>query len=352
MRCPWDHLRWRALVRAAFVLAVWLTFAAPARANDAAFALAWPGDPKTRCIDESALRAGVERKLGRAPFVDEAQADIVIEGQESPLEGGRWRARITQRDRDGVLVAEREIKAKDCANLLRAATVVIALVIEPSRDQEVPAERTAPVPAPRPRLPSSARPLPAATPTPAPRARSSSEPRSAFALRLGVGASATGGLLPSVSGSVLAVARIGRPDSPWSFDWTGGYAWPQEVSDGAIRGEFSAVGQRLRACLALVTGTKARVDACGGALWGAIIPEINGVLATSESWRKLLGPTAALALDLRARGAGMRLEAGFEVPIERFSFTYLSNTGEPRHFYTSGGAMFFVSVAGLQTIFP
>ena len=332
----------------AIVLAVWLTLAAPAWANDATFALAWTGDAKSRCIDEPALRAGVERKLGRAPFVEEARADIVIEGQESPLEGGRWRARIAQRDREGVLLGEREITAKDCANLLLAATVVIARVIEPSRDEEASSGRTAP--APRPRFPSSARPV-LAPPSP-PRARALSEPRSAFALRLGVGASATGGLLPSMSGSVLAVARLERPDSPWSFDWTGGYAWPQAVSDGAIRGEFSAVGQRLRGCLALIRGIAARVDACGGALWGAIIPEINGVLAASESWRKLLGPTAALALDLHTRGAGARLEAGFEVPIERFSFSYLSNTGEPRHFYTSGGAMFFVAIAGLQTIFP
>lgn len=350
MRCPWDHLRWGALVRAAIVLAAWLTFGAPAWANEATFALAWPADAEARCITEPALRAGVERKLGRAPFVEQGQADIVIEGQESPLEGGRWRARIAQRDREGELLGEREITAKDCANLLRAAIVVVALVIEPSRHREASAEREAPVRAPRPLLPNSIRPLP--SPTPVTQARAFSESRSAFDLRLGVGASATGGLLPSVNGSVLAVARLERPDSRWSFDWTGGYAWPQSVSHGAIRGEFSAIGQRLRACLALVTGAKARVDACGGALWAAIIPEITGVLAASESWRKVLGPTAAVALDLRAGGAGTRLEAGFEVPLERFSFSYLSNTGEPRHFYTSGGAMFFVAIAGLQTIFP
>jgi len=360
MPWAWADSRWRALIHAALVLTAWSFFTRPALCADATFALTWRSEPKTQCVTETALRAGVARKLGRAPFADQERADIVIEGEERALDGERWRARIAERDRDGVLLGEREISAKSCESLLRAATFVVALFIDPDREEEQTSDEEAPASVrdePTSAVPSASAPSPPPRLPPPPTRsldaqRPPSKGASGFDLRLGLGASVGTGLLPSMNGSLLATARLERRHSPWSFDWTGAYSWTQTIAHGTIRGEFAAIEQRARACLALIDGSATRLDACGGAMWGAIIPQTTGVLAASGAWRKLIGPTAALALEIRAAGKAARLEAGVDVPLGRYEFSYLSNTGETKLFYTSSSLVGFVGFSGLQTILP
>lgn len=355
---PWARAdaRWRALIHAALVLTAWSLFTRPAPCADATFGLTWRSEAKAPCVTETALRAGVARKLGRAPFADRDRAEIVIEGEERALDGERWRARIAERSRDGVLLGEREITAKSCESLRRAATFVVALFIDPDREEEPTSDDEAPASV-RDEAPRTVTSPPPPRPPPPP-TRSLDEPRpparepSGFDLRLGLGASVGTGLLPSVNGSLLATARLEKRRSRWSFDWTGAYSWPQTIAHGTIRGEFAAVQQRARACLALIDGAATRLEGCGGAMWGAIIPQTTGVLAASGAWRRLLGPTAALALEIRAAGRAARLEAGVDVPLGRYEFSYLSNTGQTKLFYTSGGAVVFVGLSGLQTILP
>jgi hypothetical protein len=373
----WADSRWRALMHAALVLTAWLLFTRPALCAEPTFTLTWRSQAKTQCVTESALRAAVARKLGHAPFAPHDQAELVIEGEESALAGGRWRARIAQRDRGGVLLGEREITAKSCGTLLRAATFVVALFIDPNRDQEAtsddeapesaraeppssvsppssePPSLVSPPPSEPPSLvsPPPSEPPSSVSPPPAPGTqRPPARAPSGFDLRLGIGASAGTGLLPSVSGSLLAIARLERRHSRWSFDWTGAYSWPQAIVHGTVRGEFAAVEQRARACLAFIDGPRTRIEACGGVLGGAVIPQTTGVLGASDAWRKLIGPTSAIALELRAGRTAARLEAGVEVPLGRYAFTYLSNSGERKLFYTTAGGVVFVAVTGLQTI--
>ncbi|MDF2696800.1 MAG: hypothetical protein K0S65_5183 [Labilithrix sp.] len=354
MPWAWADSRWRALIRAALVLTAWSLFTRPALCADATFALTWRSEAKTPCVTETALRAGVARKLGHAPFAEHERAETVIEGEERALDGGRWRARIAERDRGGALLGEREISAKSCESLLRAATFVVALFIDPNRDQDqelasddeaptsVRDEPPAAIPAPAPPSPTRA---------PDTQRPPSSKP-SAFDLRLGIGASAGAGLLPSVNGSMLASARLEQQRSPWSFDWTAAYSWPQEIAHGTIRGEFAAVEQRVRACLALFDDSRTRIESCGGAMWAAIMPQTTGVLAASDAWKRLIGPTVALALEVRAGGRAARLEAGLEVPFGRYAFSYLSNNGDTKLFYASSGVLVFVALTGLMTISP
>lgn len=352
MPWAWADSRWRALIHAALVLTAWSLFTRPAPCADATFALTWRSEAKTPCVTENALRAGVARKLGRAPFADQERAEIVIEGEEHALDGERWRARIAERDRHGVLLGEREITAKSCESLRRAATFVVALFTDPDRDEGPTSDEEAP---------ASVReePPPAVVPPPPPpptrsldAQRPPSRGPSGFDLRLGLGASVGTGLLPSMNGSLLATARLEQRSSPWSFDWTGVYSWPQSIAHGTIHGDFAAVEQRARACLALIDGAATRLDACGGAMWGAIIPQTTGVLAASGAWRRLVGPTAALALEIRAAGKAARLEVGVDVPLGRYEFNYLSNLGQTKLFYTSSSLVVFVGLSGLQTILP
>ncbi|WP_146645531.1 hypothetical protein [Labilithrix luteola] len=297
-------------------------------------------------------------KLGRSPFADRAHADILIDGEESAADDTRWRAHIAQRDRGGTLLGEREIHAKSCASLLRAATVVVALFIDPNREQEPVAEEppprathetvepspneTAPAPPPAPVValprPMIAKPSASVSvPTP-------------FQLRLGAGISGETGLLPSFSGSVLALARLEKPGSRLSFDWALSYAWPQTLEQGPVRGHFSVLEQRLRGCVAFVDARVIRGDACAGGFFGAIIPRTVGVLDRSDAWRRIGGPTAAVAFQVPRGPTAVRLELGLDVPIQRYAFTYVSNEGESKRFYTTDRTAVFVAFGGLHTI--
>lgn len=82
------------------------------------------------------------------------------------------------------------------------------------------------------------------------------------------------------------------------------------------------------------------------------MPQTTGVLAASDAWKRLIGPTVALALEVRAGGRAARLEAGLEVPFGRYAFSYLSNNGDTKLFYTNAGVVVFVAFTGLQTISP
>ncbi len=302
-------------------------------------------------MTEPVLRARVERRLGRAPFVELARAEIVIDGEERAVDGDRWRARIAQHDRGGVLLGEREITSESCDSLLRAATVVVALFIDPDQDEEQHSADDVPAP-PReesPRVPPPAPPQPLRSTDLHPRP---ARAPSTFDLRLGIGASAATGLLPSIHGALLATARLEKLRSPWSFDWTGAFAWPETVAHGPIGGDFAVVQQRARACFALVDQPGTRLEACAGAMGGAILPRTTGVVGASDAWRRLVGPTAALAVDVRAGGKSARLEAGMDVPLGRYVFSYLSNTGERKLFYVTDQVTVFVAITGLGTISP
>lgn len=353
--------RHRAALRFAIASGVVIGVAAVPRVAqaDASFALSWRARPgAAACVSEPALRSAVEKKLRRKPFADREHADIVIEGEESST-SGRFRARLTQRDRGGVVLGSRELEAESCAGLLRLTTIVVALVIEPEKDREpdehAPGETSRDehaqgsdvvLPERRDQLPVERREEPSRRVSP-----KTLPARPPFELSLGVGAAAAVGLLPSTSTALRGVARLDHTGSRWSFEWTGGYSLPQTVREGTVRGTFSAVDQQLRACLSLVAEPKVGVDACGGGFWGAILPTTAGVTEGNDAWRPIGGPMGAVAVELREPARAARLELGLiGLPVRR-SLYYLTSEAEPARLYSTGRVIVFVGLTGLFTIF-
>lgn len=350
-----------------------LAFAPRVAWAEASFALTWRSEAGAAlCVNEAALRDAVEKKLGRNPFTDRDRAAIVIEGDESRA-GARFRARVTQRGRSGAVLGSRELEASSCASLIRTAAIVVALFIEPGDGAEPvepvdggkPVEERGPTEEPR----ASAGPEEARAPTgggrePAPDMRRSQPRRPPdapsvastppFALSLGFGGAAAVGFLPSPSVSLRGVARLERPGSRFSFEWSGGYSLPQSFRDGWVRATFAAVDQQLRACVA-VAQTKLSLDACGGVFWGAIAPTVEattaGILERSAAWRPVVGPSATVALRLRDAAHSARLDLGLAAPPARRAFYYSTTDGEVERFYTTGQVIGFIGLSGLITIF-
>ena len=125
---------------------------------------------------------------------------------------------------------------------------------------------------------------------------------------------------------------------------------PQRVGDGSVRGEFAAVEQQVRACVAFVRFGGARADTCGGFMWGAVIPKTTSVDRGNDSWRVIAGPTAALGFQLRRGPARGRVDVGIAFPLREYSFLYLGAGGALKQFYTTDGVLIFVSLGWLGTI--
>ncbi|AKU95647.1 hypothetical protein AKJ09_02311 [Labilithrix luteola] len=317
-------------------------------------------------MTEAALRAVVKEKLGRDPFVDRERADIVIEGEEVSS-GARLRARVRERRRDGVVLGSRDIDAETCPRLIRATGIVVALFARPPEEREPEVERGGESErtvdhgarpeerAERAETEPSARVIriPPSTPRRRPSGKNvPEEPRRSPELSLGLGGSAAVGLLPSVSAATRAVARLELPSSRWSFEWSGGYSLPQSFATRTVHGTLSAVDQQLRVCLALTErrGIGIRIDACGGAFWGAVVPHAVGLRERDSSWRSLAGPVSALAVQLRDSARAARLELGMTAPVAGRDFYFDSTEGRPERLYSTGAVIGFLGVSGLFTI--
>lgn len=336
-------------------LAAWTT---ERRAGaDTSFGLSWKVPTSTeRCVEETALRESVEARLGRSTFTELANADIVIEAEETSVGQGEFRARVTERDRLGNARGVRELKAQSCPSLRRAATLIVALIIDPYRNGKRPDEpgEAAPPPPPAPasdRVEEVGREEPR-PPRPervdAPSAPVALESRKrTWNVALGLGAGSSVGVLPSASVTLFAVVRLEPSASRWSFDWSGGYSFPQRVSDGAVHADFSAVEQRLRTCVAVVRLPASVLDGCAGLAVGAILPDTVGVQSGSDHWRLLVGPTAAVAFDMRRGPIGGRVELGLTWGLRQHDFSYFDLANERKGFYSTETFVFFVSLSGI-----
>lgn len=331
--------------------------------GEGAFALSWSSRAGQRaCVTEPAVREAVERKLGRRPFADVDRADVFIEGEEIAAGHGDFRARVVQRDRRGVILGSRDLEAQSCASLMRAATLVVALIIdargeEPAGPDSAEARRpgtSAEVPPPaadatdevsRPERPPGRERVRRVEPSPAARSRT------AFELALGGGAGTSVGVLPSPSATLFAFARLASR-SRWSFDWRAGYSLPQHILRPDLRGHFVAVEQHLRACFAVVRWPGGNLDGCGGFTWGAVFPSTTGVREGNDGGRVIAGPTAGAGLELGRNGAAVRVDVGATFPFREYSFSYVDVANVRRPLYSTQPVIFFVSLSGLGTISP
>ncbi len=335
-----------------------LFVASPAYGDDG-FALSWRTDESSRhCVSSTALRKAVEQRLGRHPFTDPEHASVWIEGEETALGRDQFRARVTQRDRNGVSFGARELEPQSCSGLLRAAVLVVSLFIDRHRDEgfgdeaELEPLRTPP-PIPQPPRPEPSPPVPPADRPRAPRGPRAPAPNrraSTLELLLGGGVSASVGLLPSVDGALFAAGRLEPSGSRWSFAWRAGYHLPQRIEDRSVSGRFSAIEQRLDACVSPARWPTTRLDVCGGFVWGAVIPQTSGTNSGNDSWRVIAGPAFALALQVGGRPTAGRIELGLMLPFREYTFVYTDPDGKRKSFYSTDEVLFVISISGLRTI--
>lgn len=134
-----------------------------AEATNATVGLTWSTDDDATCPSADALRAAVERLLGRAVFQAD-DADIQLDVAVVRGENGRG-ARLTLARRDGTLVGTRELSSESasCAALLEPLALVVALLIDLPRDH---VSLTLPTPRPSPTDVTRVAPPPTAPPSP------------------------------------------------------------------------------------------------------------------------------------------------------------------------------------------
>jgi len=222
------------------------------------------------CPDERAIRAEVDRRLGRSSFAEEAPRSIVVL-YRPPLRGRR-RARITVREGDGQ-ASTRDLSQDGprCEGLSEAVALAVALVIDPDAALRPP-PATAAAPADTPTVPISCPEAPATScpecatcPSPSPPAATAprrSLPASWIALSAGVAV----GVAPAPSLGVGLSAMVPL-QAHWSLDLGASYLFPVTTLDGTA--SIGRTVARVGACLD-TTPTWVQFGGCASVLGGAM----------------------------------------------------------------------------------
>ena len=260
------------------------------RAESTPLPLVLTWDAPRGCPDASFVRFRIEQLLrGPKAAPTAVLARATIEG------AGEAALRLTLTLRTGDVEETRTIDAASCSALAEASAVVIALAIDPSREEALGAEPPPPV-EPPPSVEPSPVPLPKVDPT-----KAESPPPATTApsarLALGVGGSVVSGTLPSVGAGLVGSAslrldrfRLGAVGTLWSrqsptFDGSAGASFDM-VELGASGSYMLPVGRFAIGPSVNLEATFMKVQGFG----------IRAPRASSTVW-----PTAVL---------GGRLEAG------------------------------------------
>ncbi len=212
---------------------VGLVMPAPAWATPATTRVVWDG--ADQCMNAAELRAGVERRLGRAVFTGDA--DLVLRGNIR-FRDGQAHAELELRTADsasgrrGTLVGSRDLDmaGDDCHVLDDSLLLVTSIMIDVPREELPPPP---PPEAPPPKLERVQAVPPLGTPIRVPRRRTPAPAPWSYALF--VDATSTAGALPLGS----LGADLGLRVEPSGF-------WPIELSAAYDHGVRSAQGGRLQ----------------------------------------------------------------------------------------------------------
>ncbi len=278
-------------------LAVALTGTPTARADVSPLPqvrLVWVrGEGTDGCSDGAAMARRVSLRLGRSVFSDSALVRIegVIE-----REGAQWRAQLYMRGADGHLEGVRHLTsdAPDCDALDAAATLAVALAIDPEA-----ALRPPPSQAPSPPPPSPA-PLAVAAPVvPAPLPSPLEAHPRREEVELSIEALASFGLLPKTSAGLslsigVEVARFAEV--------TAGALYLPEVHTADGDFAFGLTAGWAGACFVPVEAHRARLSLCGMGLLGAIHSVVLALAPDNPG--DLPWAAGALSAQLRVRVAG------------------------------------------------
>ncbi|WP_437746754.1 hypothetical protein WMF39_18120 [Sorangium sp. So ce1504] len=294
-----------------------------------------------RCPSAPRLRDEIARRLGRelATTGGGLSIEAVVKGNP-----GAWSAQIRTVGCDGTppTVRKLESSAATCEAITSAATLVIALAIDPTAALAAPASPPlagaspppeppeAPPPgAPRPEPPRGAPAEPAtqvessrAAPPPLPDAEREPRPGASVTLR----GLATTGLLPVIGPGVAWAAE-------WSVAprWTtaSGLLWLPEQRTAEPALAFGLTAGWLGVCAEALRTGQLSLGACVHLLAGAVhavIHEHPSVLPVDPGARLWVSPGVGTRLAVRVVGP-LRLETGIDLnfPLTRYRFQLQGN---------------------------
>lgn len=302
----------------AVALALVLTGARTARADSSPLPqvrLIWVrGEGTDGCSDGPSIASRVSQRLGRSVFSDAALTRIegVIE-----REGVQWRADLYMRGADGRLEGVRHLTsdAPDCDALDAAATLAVALAIDPEAALQPP-----PSPAAAPSSTGSAadKPQAVATIVVAPPPATLYERPHPADVELSVDALASFGLLPktSVGMSLSLGVEVTRP-----IEVTAGALYLPEVHTADGDFAFGLTAGWAGVCFLPVEAPRARLSLCGMGLLGAIHSVVLAFEPLNPGER--FWAAAALSARVRVRVVGpVIVDVGGDViaPLKRDSF--------------------------------
>lgn len=267
--------------RARVVLAMTavLTAAAPARGTPRA-ALVWErGRGAEGCVTPARLERAAERIAGRALFLHEGRADLVLFGRiERTDTTPRWHAVFDLSDAEGHVLGRRELHedAARCRALDDALAVIASLLVD-EEEQRAAAARPA---EPAPRDPADPEIAPAAALVPTEPASPSLATRSTLVsdlpprrrLELSAALLAQLGLLPGPGlGVGLAVRLPFEPHVELGLS----YFAPRSASFLGTATPMQAILASASACFSALDGRRVRLSGCGGIGSGALVADAS-----------------------------------------------------------------------------
>jgi hypothetical protein len=265
------------------------------------------------CPPAQVVRDGVVKKLGYDPFSDDAPRSFEVVAKR---ESASWRAHIYSHDAQRGTSGFREIQsdADDCAELVGAVALAIALAIDPEGALAAAPPAAAPPPQRAPTVPASQRER--VPPAPCPPAAPPAGWRATLTAR---GLAAFGALPRSAAGAAIAATAYGPSRTAFS---TGAWLLPsvRTSPDAPIFG-FGLTAGWLDACFVLHEGASASARACAGLRAGLIHAVVYTPVPTDPGDRFWWALGSSLAAEQRVIGR-VFVEAGIEVmmPLVRYRF--------------------------------
>lgn len=289
-----------------------------AAAEELTFRLSWVrGIGAEGCPNAEQLAAAVTARLGRNAFSEPALRHI--EGSVARSEQA-WRVQLRVLDSSSAVVGSRDLEATgaDCASVVDAVSLAIALTIDPhalEERREVPVAAPPELPAPPPPV-SSPPPAAVATPivareamSPPPRLRSAIVPRGLLAV----------GTLPQASFGAELGAELGLVPA---LGLTLGMAYLSEAHTSGAEFGLSLAAGSLGTCLRTLDERHAALKLCGELMAGAIQVVVYDPIPTDPGehlWLAArLGPRFSWRFN---RTLALELAPAAVVPLLREEFS-------------------------------
>lgn len=277
------------------------------------------------CLAQSRLQRGVERRLRRKVFVDEAQAALrfVVRFERR---GAEVEARITITSADGTSRGSRTlVTSNHCSSLDDSLALSLALLVDQPPDPE-----PEPAPAPEPKPLDSPSP-----PAPSPPPRAVIEippdvvaPREPWHVSAGLGAASSFGVLPGLAPALTAWLGV-TPRRLVPVTLRGEWFFARRAErDSGSGAEFRLLRAELRVCPTVVENEARELGVCVGQRLGWL--RVAGYGFDHDLAEGRLTFALGLGAVLRQRLVGpvsLRAYLGVEVPVVRDRFTSAGENG-------------------------